>query len=138
MYSGFGFRVDLMGLPPSFEISRLRGCDTSVNSVLFWFDGGCDAFTTGLMPVSTTGLMPASSAPSGCLEGRPLFGREASTVSSRIKAGLQSAHALSSLRTSPFAVSPTLISNVLLEGLEMILKGPRKRGSSPLVACCLT
>ena len=72
------------------------------------------------------------------LRGRPRFGLAASSFPSRLYAGLQSAHDLNSLLTSPLEVSPTLISKVLREGLEMTLNGPLKRGSSPLVSCCLT
>ena len=57
--------------------------------------------------------------------GRPLLGLSASIVSSRLWAGLQSAQALNSLLTSPLLVRPVLISSVLLDGLEITLKGPR-------------
>ena len=72
----------------------------------------------------------ASSAVSGgvstavFLRGRPLMGLSASMVSFLLNAGLQSAQALTSLRTSPDLVSPTFISNVDLDGRDKILKGP--------------
>ena len=66
------------------------------------------------------------------------MGLSASTISSRLNAGLQSAQDLISDLTSLFCVRPTLICNVLLEGREMTLKGPLKLGSRPLVSCCLT
>ena len=69
------------------------------------------------------------------LRGRPLMGLSASMVSSLLYAGLQSAQALTSLRTSPDLVRPTLISKVDLDGRDKILKGPLYLGSSPLVSC---
>ena len=56
--------------------------------------------------------------------GRPRLGLEASGAPSLVYAGFTSPQALVSVLSTPLGVSPTLITKVLLDGLDKISKGP--------------
>ena len=86
-----------------------------------WSLVGSDVTTGKAVSVVVVG---SGDATEGALGGLPLLGLEASRLSSRLLAGLQSAHDLNSLRSSPLLVRPALITRVLLVGLSKILNGP--------------
>ena len=65
--------------------------------------------------------------------GLPCLGLTASSIDSRLYAGFASDHDLNSTLSSPCLLTPTLISNVDLDGLDLMGNGPIHLGCKPWI-----
>ena len=83
---------------------------------------------TSIVAMSIDAMVFSSEAVSSVavlfFEGRPLFGLTASGAPSRLNAGFTSPQARRSILSEPSLFSPTLMTKVLLVGLERISNGP--------------
>ena len=118
MYTGFWFRVDLIGFPPIFEFLSCISTNSRV-----------------LLAESFEEVGPDDGGVS-FLGGRPLLGRDAALESEGTSAIFRSFQFLISKRGSFLTLYPTLILTWLLERRSSMGKGPQKDGWSPVVLCC--
>ena len=78
-YFGVGFRVVLIGLPPSFEFGSRLGVGSTTFVIVFDVVGDTSSELTSLLEEGSL----SGSTFEGCFGGLPRFGLTASTVSSR-------------------------------------------------------